>query len=172
MLDQPYRDLLQHMEWADARAWHAALVCEAVSSDAPVRTWLHHLHYTQLAFLRIWQGEPLERSTPEDFPDLAAIQAWARPYYTELAAFTERLRTGDLARHVALPWAGHFSKGELHHTTLGETMLQVAMHSTHHRAQVQARVRALGGTPLLVDYIGWLWKARPAPQWSTMAGGA
>ena len=54
-------------------------------------------------------------------------------------------------------------------TTVGETTLQVPMHTVYHRGQVNARVRALGGEPPLVDYIAWLWLGRPAPEWPVIA---
>ena len=44
---------------------------------------------------------------------------------------------------------------------------QVASHSTYHRGQVNARLREVGGTPPLVDYIAWIWFGRPAPNWSS-----
>jgi uncharacterized damage-inducible protein DinB len=50
-------------------------------------------------------------------------------------------------------------------TTMRETMLQVAMHSTYHRGQVNARLRELGAEPPLTDYIAWLWMGKPAAEW-------
>jgi uncharacterized damage-inducible protein DinB len=50
-------------------------------------------------------------------------------------------------------------------TTIGETILQVALHSIYHRGQVNARLRALGQEPPLVDYIAWIWLGRPDPKW-------
>jgi len=41
----------------------------------------------------------------------------------------------------------------------------VALHSLYHRGQVNARLREVGGTPPLVDYIAWLWFGRPAAEW-------
>ena len=54
-------------------------------------------------------------------------------------------------------------------TTLGETALQVPLHTIYHRGQVNARIRALGGEPPLVDYIAWIWLGRPAPEWRQAA---
>jgi uncharacterized damage-inducible protein DinB len=34
-------------------------------------------------------------------------------------------------------------------------LVQVVLHSQHHRGQVASRLRALGGTPPTVDYILW-----------------
>jgi uncharacterized damage-inducible protein DinB len=44
-------------------------------------------------------------------------------------------------------------------------MLQVALHSVHHRAQVSMRLRELAAAPPQVDYIDWLWRGRPAAEW-------
>jgi uncharacterized damage-inducible protein DinB len=49
--------------------------------------------------------------------------------------------------------------------TVGETAFQVVSHSTHHRAQANTRLRAVGGDPPLVDYIAWIWFGRPAAPW-------
>ena len=56
-------------------------------------------------------------------------------------------------------------------TTVGETGLQVALHSTYHRGQVTARLREVGGEPPLVDYIAWVWLGRPAAEWPAVASG-
>lgn len=43
--------------------------------------------------------------------------------------------------------------------------VQVAAHSVHHRAQINRRIRELGLEPTLGDYIGWIWRGGPEPQW-------
>ena len=52
--------------------------------------------------------------------------------------------------------------------TLGETVLQALSHSAHHRAQANMRLREIGATPPIVDYIAWLWLERPKPAWPAM----
>jgi uncharacterized damage-inducible protein DinB len=54
-------------------------------------------------------------------------------------------------------------------TTVGETVLQVAMHSQYHRGQINARLRQLEVETPLVDYIAWIWLGRPSPQWPEVA---
>lgn len=39
-------------------------------------------------------------------------------------------------------------------------LLQIVLHSQHHRAQVMTRLRDLGGSPPIIDYI--LWKRKHA----------
>jgi uncharacterized damage-inducible protein DinB len=99
------------------------------------------------------------------FADLAAIEAWGREYHDQVQAFLESIEETTLDEVVKLPWADRlvastgFPAGE---TRFHETLLQVVMHSTYHRGQVNMRLRELGGEPPLVDYIAWLWYGRPA----------
>jgi len=46
-----------------------------------------------------------------------------------------------------------------------EALVQVAMHSLHHRGQNIARLRQVGGEPKNVDWIIWLWKGKPESVW-------
>ena len=43
--------------------------------------------------------------------------------------------------------------------------MQVALHSTYHRGQINARIRELGGEPPLTDFIAWVWAGKPQPSW-------
>ncbi|HEX7571604.1 MAG TPA: hypothetical protein VF514_00820 [Bacteroidota bacterium] len=36
---------------------------------------------------------------------------------------------------------------------------------SYHRAQNAVRLHELGGTPPGGDFIAWLWKGRPEPDW-------
>jgi uncharacterized damage-inducible protein DinB len=152
------RDLLAHMQWADASVW--AVVRRMSSEDAELRDRLHHLHATQWAFLQLWRSE-----TPS-FKPAAELQTWAQSYYRELAEFLPSVDAAALDRPVIMPWADRYAKKSAAPTTLWETMLQITSHSTHHRGQVVTRIRALGAEPPLVDYIAWLWLGRPAPNWT------
>lgn len=170
-VDMFTRDLLlelyRHMEWADARVWGA--IGSSEPADDRLRTLLVHLHTVQWAFLFVWQGRHPGESyrAPDSFASLADVRAWARPVYQverELLSSPD----SDYGRVVNLPWAAQLEAHLGRHpgpTTLGETACQVANHSTYHRGQINMRLRDLGMTPPLVDYIAWLWLDRPAPEW-------
>jgi uncharacterized damage-inducible protein DinB len=161
------RELSRHMQWADALVWAAALPHPAATGDPALRGKLFHVHMVQRAFLSAWRGEAIT-SPPAEPPDLPTTLRSARDYYPELAAFLSGLGEDELVRPVVLPWAGRFARRlgrEPEAPTLAETILQVAMHSTYHRGQVNARLRELGIEPPLTDYIAWLWFGRPEPEW-------
>ena len=49
--------------------------------------------------------------------------------------------------------------------TTAEALVQVAMHTQHHRGQCMTRLKDFGGEPKNVDWIIWLWKGKPAGRW-------
>jgi uncharacterized damage-inducible protein DinB len=160
-------DLYRHMEWADAAVWGVALGAEGAQSDAKLREYFYHLHMVQRAFLRAWRGEPRETPYPT-FEDAQPLMLWARDYYGEAFAHLAALGEEKLAEPMPLPWASMVEQrlGRAPDTTtIGETALQVALHSQYHRGQINARLKQLGGEPPLVDYIAWIWLGRPAPDW-------
>ena len=160
-------DLYRHMEWADAAVWTAVLASEGGREDAKLRGYLHHLHVVQRAFLRAWRGEPRETPYPT-FDDAPSLMEWARTYYSEALAHLGALSDEQASEPMPVPWATMVERilGRAPDvTTVGETVLQVALHTLYHRGQVNARLREVGGEPPLVDYIAWVWLGRPAPSW-------
>ncbi|HYI10597.1 MAG TPA: DinB family protein [Thermoanaerobaculia bacterium] len=163
------RDLFDHMQWADAEVWTAVEAWRKEAEPGPkaerLMTLLQHLHDVQHSFLLMWTTggrTSREQLTPEE------LQEWARAFYAGAGPF---LASFDIARShdiVTMPWLPYFEKQlgrTLQQPTFAETLVQVPMHSTYHRGQINALLRELGGTPPLVDYIAWVWLGKPAPVW-------
>lgn len=168
------QELFRHMEWADALVWTAVLARPEAIADATLKERLYHIHMVQRAFLKVWQDEPLKLPDTADFPDPKSLLGWARENYTEFNEYTGNLTGMDLERPIVMPWIRMFEarlgrKAEA--PTFHETMLQVAMHSTYHRGQVNTRLRELGGEPPLTDFIAWVWSARPQALWPSFDSG-
>ena len=161
-------DLYAHQEWADTCVWRVALAAPAAANDPELRDRLLHIHATQRVFLDVWTQRPLHSYEGRSFPSLRDLLAWARPYYAEVHDFLATLDPSRLSTPLPLPWSEYFA-GQLGRrpddATLGETLFQVTSHSTYHRGQVNTRLRALGVEPPLVDYIAWIWLARPEASW-------
>jgi len=155
------------MDWADARAWDAVLRSECARTDPKILIWLYHIHTVQRAFVQVWRSEEPKFREPADFPYPADLCRWGREGHAEVRAFLSQAGPDSLAREIRLPWAGEIAEAsrQLTHPTLGQTAMQVSMHSTHHRGQVNARLRDLGAEPPLTDYIAWIWLGRPDAQW-------
>jgi uncharacterized damage-inducible protein DinB len=155
------------MEWADATVWKTVLTSDAAKADDKVRDCFYHLHLVQRGFLRAWRGEPLEGPLPT-FNDLQSLIEWARTFYGEAMTYLGTLSDGKAAEELSVPWASIVEQrlGRApEKTTIGETVLQVVLHSQYHRGQVNARLRSLGLEPPLVDYIAWIWLGRPKAVW-------
>ncbi len=160
------RDLYDHMQWADAMVWRAVSAAPAAAGDESLRTKLIHIHQVQHAFLAVWRGQ--KPHFRKDFENLAAVAEWGRAYHTDVRAYFGTIDDAALERHVVLPWAGQLTSFLGHEPaapSMGQTLLQVALHSLYHRGQVNMRLRELGGEPPLVDYIAWIWMGKPAAEW-------
>lgn len=160
-------DLYRHMEWSDASVWRAVFVSEKARADKKLIDTFYHLHMVQRAFLRLWRNELRETPYPT-FDDANSLRLWGKSYYAEAFAHLRTLSDAEVAQTIPVPWARAIA-GQLGHepetTTIGETVLQVALHSLYHRGQINARLREVGGEPPLVDYIAWVWMGRPAADW-------
>jgi len=160
------RELYAHMQWADALVWRAVLALPAAEHDAPLREKLVHVHMVQRAFLSVWRGQGPDFR--EDFESLAEVAQWGREYHDAVLPFVEAFDETALDRPMVMPWAGRFAARlgrDAEATTLRETLMQVVLHSTYHRGQVNARLRELGGEPPLTDYIAWIWIGKPPAEW-------
>ncbi|HYH08047.1 MAG TPA: DinB family protein [Thermoanaerobaculia bacterium] len=162
------RDLLAHMQWADAEIWRAIHATPNATEDERLMKLVMHLHAVQRAFLNMWTNVATEPEKLYAKRDAATLLEWARTYYAEAEVFV----TGGesrLGETVHMPWLAGYEKQlgrSLQSPTLAETLLQVPMHSAYHRGQINTRIRELGGEPPLVDFIAWIWYGRAAPQWS------
>ena len=163
-------DLYRHMEWADAAVWNAVLAADDGPSDAKIRGYFFHLHMVQRAFLRAWRGEPRDTPYPT-FGKAPALMLWGQTYFSEAFEHLGTLNDAKLSEPMPLPWASMVAETLGHApevTTIGDTALQVALHSTYHRGQINARLREVGGEPPVVDYIAWIWLGRPAANWPSI----
>ncbi|MBP7778536.1 MAG: damage-inducible protein DinB [Acidobacteria bacterium] len=160
-------ELAAHMEWADALVWSTTLQSGPARGDERLRGWLHHIHTVQHAFTAIWLGATPAPVGVGSFADLPALASWGRGAHAGVRAFLSSADDESLGKTIELPWAGRAIERHeaVSHPTLAETARQVAMHSMHHRGQVNARLRELGAEAPLVDYIAWIWRGRPEPMW-------
>lgn len=156
------------MEWADAQLWRALKTLDPDLSDEFLHRTVYHLHATQQAFMSYWGGQAVMPPDVSEFATLEDIRAVARPFYEDANVFLTSLEDADLERAAVVPWAKYISRlidRAPDATTLGETLFQVAMHTAYHRGQINRRLRELGAEPPLIDYIVWVWRGRPEPEW-------
>ncbi len=162
-----FSDLLTHMEWADALAWRAVRHLPQALTDERLKYLFHHVHLVQSVYLQAWRGDPFHATELSSYADLAAIEAWARPYYRDALAFAHAVDESKLNEPMEFPWTSLIIEkfGVVRPATLGESAWQVLSHSAYHRGQIATRIREIGGEPPLVDFLVWVWGGKPAPEW-------
>lgn len=163
--------LARHMEWADSTIWAAILKAPTASDDGKLAETLHHVHLVQHLFRQAWAGHPFQLRDRADFTDIRELAQWGRQAHGDIRTFVSELDTEDLDREMRMPWAAHFEKraGQAAGPhTVGESILQVAMHTSHHRGQLCTRLRHLDVEPPTIDFIVWLWSGRPEADWSAL----
>jgi uncharacterized damage-inducible protein DinB len=157
-------ELYQHQSWADAEHWRAIAAQPTALADRAIRERLLHIHLVQSAFL--WITGPRRSEFValklEDFPDFMKLKARAQDIHAEFAAQLEGMSDERLAEEINIPW---FKEPPLR-IRVEHALLQAAMHSHYHRGQNATRLRELGGEPPLTDFIYWVWRGRPQPDWS------
>ena len=162
-MNSELNDLFRHMKWADEQVWAQVLESEVAATDEKIRNLLYHIHIVQRAFNDAWLGINPETAFPQ-FTESTELKKWADETLNRILSFIDSVNEETLAGELKLPWGALVEK-QLGRTpapvTVRQTALQVTMHSTYHRGQVNARLRELGIVPSTVDYIVWLWLDRP-----------
>jgi uncharacterized damage-inducible protein DinB len=159
------------MEWADATVWAAILKAPTAVEDGKLAETLHHVHLVQHLFRQAWEGHPFQLRDRADFTNVQELAHWGRQAHGDIREFVNGSDTVDFDREIRMPWAAHFEQRAGHAAaphTVGETILQVAMHTSHHRGQLCTRLRHLDVEPPTIDFIVWLWSGRPKADWSAL----
>lgn len=157
-------DLFKHMRWADATEWQAIFKTNDAENDGKIKGLTVHIHMVQHAYLCLWEKLPLKMPDAEDFKDLQSVAKWGDEFYEKIFGFLDCLEVEKLNNPLEIPWIKYFESkiGKVPDSiTIAESILQVALHSTYHRGQVNTRLRELGGEPPLVDYLFWILQNRP-----------
>ncbi len=100
------------------------------------------------------RGEAPDTAGMKETESLDELEAAMRTAHADLAA---ALGCADLDKMIALPRGpnGPFE------APAGVLLLQALTHSQHHRGQNAARMRQLGATPPMTDFVIWYALGRP-----------
>jgi uncharacterized damage-inducible protein DinB len=155
------RDLLAHAEWANAVFFHAWGKSPARDHEQ-MRQRVAHVIGVQQGFLSILRGEPPGGPPGGPPPSFQELKTWAETSHASLRDFAAGLQAENLARTGHIPW---FPDPPCV-ITVAEALVQVALHTQHHRGQLMTRLKDFGGEPKNVDWIIWLWKQKPQARWN------
>ena len=174
MLDLPTLiALFRYNDWADTRLLDAASPLDDAALDTrhqigpgSLRRTLIHIHNGESVWLRRWidgaSGTPAEPRWPSEAEPIAIADLAARFHATwaERDAFLAGLTSADLSRVQGY----RDSKGSLFEATLGDMILQAALHSVHHRAQAVNLLRRVAGVAAAPELDYMMWVRRPLTQ--------
>lgn len=146
-----------YQEWANRRMLATArrvpfelLTVVEIDGFFPVRDTLVHIMTCQELWLERWQGQqPSPELQPEEFPDLAAIEARWEIVDRQTDAF-RRLLTDE---QLLLPITYEGMRGGRFSYPLWQAMLHQANHATYHRGEIAALLTHLGASPGEMDYF-------------------
>lgn len=162
------REYYHYSDWALDRVFAAAAALSDELLDQPFEMGLGTLRKTLLHLRdaeQNWVDNWIRGSTP-GFARLAENTALPelRSLYDRTIAerenFLSTLDSAGLQREIQ----AQFAPGSFLYFRLGEVMLQLCGHGTHHRAQAINMIRRLGGTPPGLDYSLWCCRAEPSPR--------
>jgi uncharacterized damage-inducible protein DinB len=148
------QSLFAHQAWADTAILKTVREQDGAFADEVIRKWLHHIVTVQRFFLSRFTGTPFDMQAAQQAP--ATIEEMEQLFdeaHRAGAEYTGRLEEAELNRSIDFPRAPEF------HPAIRDALMQVVMHSEHHRAQCAMRLRALGGKPPITDYIFWVRQA-------------
>jgi uncharacterized damage-inducible protein DinB len=159
------RDLFGHQEWADAEMWRAVEAQPGALDDEHIGKRFRHFHATQHTYLSIVRGE--QADIPSlirrygDSVSMKQVKEHAVETHGEWARFLSELTESRLQEKLHLSWFGDPPLI----VTVTQALLQVAMHSQHHRGQNATRLRELDGKPPTLDFVLWIQKGKPRGEW-------
>jgi uncharacterized damage-inducible protein DinB len=154
------RDLMAHAEWANAVFFNTWGKSPARDHEE-LRRRVGHIIGVQQGFLSVFRGEAPGGPPAGPPPSFGELQARAVTVHGGLHDFAAGLTPEVLSRTVRIPW---FPDPPCV-ITIAEALVQVAMHTQHHRGQCMTRLRDFGGEPKSVDWTIWLWKQKPQARW-------
>jgi uncharacterized damage-inducible protein DinB len=154
------RDLLAHAEWANAVFFHTWGKSPARDHEE-LRTRVDHILKVQDVFLSFLRGEPAGGLAAGPPPSYEELKTRAQASHAALREFAASLTPEMLERTVRIP----FFPDPPCIITAAQAIVQVAMHTQHHRGQCMTRLKDFGGEPKNVDWIIWLWKQKPEARW-------
>ena len=148
------KDLARYQQWADGEHWKTFHENAALMEDPEIRKRLNHMLMTSVALTKLARGETPDFAAMKERESMEELESAMRTATQELE---QALSSVELERMVPLPRG---PKGPFE-APAGLLLLQVLLHSQHHRGQNASRMRELGAKPPMTDFILWYATGRP-----------
>lgn len=154
---QPLNELFAYNDWANDQLLGASKSLNETQLDqsfdmgrGSVRRTLLHIYTAEVVWLSRWQLRGIMPwPDEEERISVAALAERFTATRREREAFRGKLSLADL-ENVA-PYRD--SKGTIYRATLGQMILQMFVHSTHHRAQAVNMLRRVNAGIVELDFM-------------------
>ena len=160
------RDLHAYQAWADAEIFRLVDGTPAAQNDEKVVKLLNHMDAVYRFFVLSVQGEPPTREELAAERSVAELRESMQKIHKLADGYLPKLRESRLQDPVEVPWFKDFQP------TCLEALTQAVMHSQNHRGQMLTILRGLGADTKPLDYIVWVSKGRPSPEWQSASATA
>jgi len=147
-------DLARHQAWADGAHWKTLRENTELAEDAEIRKRLNHMVMALKMLTTLARGETPDAAGMKEIDSIDELEAAMLKAHADLTA---ALESADLDKMIALPRG---PKGPFQ-APAGVLFLQALTHSQHHRGQNASRMRQLGATPPMTDFVIWYALGRP-----------
>lgn len=150
------QELALHQIWADSEHWKALHQNSALLEDAEIRKRLNHMLMAVRMLTALVRGETPD-PTSTGWKDIEPIDQLETAAGKANTGMIEAIQSVDLQKMIPLP-RGPRGPWE---SPAGVLLLQAITHSQHHRGQNASRMRQLGATPPMTDFVIWYALGRP-----------
>lgn len=144
-------ELIRHKWWANSNLLRSIEQHKPACEDEELRKLLHHILIANRYWLLLTLHQPFVDEEEMRIPP-------SHRQMSENFAATERLEIDWLSTVTGTDLEHRLQPRTLPGTTVtvAHAMMQVSLHSQGHRSQCASRLRALGGTPLPMDFVLWV----------------
>jgi uncharacterized damage-inducible protein DinB len=148
------QEMARHQAWADTVHWKMIRENSALHEDAEIRTRLNHMLMALMMLTMLARGQKPDANGMKEIDSIEELEASMGRAHGDLGG---TLESADLNKMIALPRG---PKGPFE-APAGVLLLQALMHCQHHRGQNASRMRQLGATPPMTDFVLWYALGRP-----------
>ena len=149
-------ELARHQLWADSEHWKAFHQNSSLVEDAEIRKRLNHMLMAVRMLTALARGETPD-ATGAGWKDVEPVDQLETAVGKANTEMIEAIQSVDLQKMMSLP-RGPRGPWE---SPAGVLLLQAITHSQHHRGQNASRMRQLGATPPMTDFVIWYALGRP-----------
>jgi uncharacterized damage-inducible protein DinB len=150
----PYDPMIRYHLWATDKV-HDALTRTRPLVQPTADLFAHMVNAEQMWMQRIgWMERRPEVLFPENADFSKAEETWhsVRPVWERILKELEHMALEEEIEYTN-------SEGKTHRDHIGDILLHLLNHATHHRSQVNVTLRRAGFEPPVIDYIAWLRQA-------------